>query len=62
MNVEIDAETGARIEPLGSTGVVGFCSWRRLGEVFRNAEEIRQTEKLVSYRITSDGIFYSVKS
>lgn len=61
MQTAIDAKTGAKIECLAG-GLEGFVSWRRLAEVFREGNEIRPSEELVSYRLTSEGIHYRVKS
>jgi len=42
-------------------GVVGFCSWRRLEEVFRDAKELKATEQLKSVQLDERGITYRVR-
>jgi hypothetical protein len=61
MQIAIDAKTGEATRDEGG-GVVGFCSWKRLAELFRDAKEVRDTEELVSYRIDWRGITYRVRS
>ena len=58
----IDAQTESKIKEHQLTGTVGFVSWRRLKEVFRAANELRDTETLVSYSIDDRGIEYKVVS
>jgi len=41
-------------------GIVGFCSWRRLQEVLRQAGELRPEERLVSYQVDERGISFRV--
>lgn len=62
MQITIDAQSGkiATSEAMG--GVVGFCSWRRLAELFRDAGELKTTEKLISYRLDEHGIHYRVRA
>lgn len=41
-------------------GVAGFCSWRRLQEVLRQAGELRPEERLMSYQVDDRGISFRV--
>lgn len=62
MQITIDAKTGQTSTSEETGGVVGFCSWRRLAEVFKAAGELKPTEAMVSYRLDDHGIHYRVKA
>lgn len=60
--VHFDAKTGNQIKTheVGG-GSTGFCSWRRLSEIFRAAEEVRNYEELLSFQIDERGITFRVR-
>ena len=57
-----DAKTGEEMRPTDVSGVTGFTSWRRLGEIFRDAGELRADEELLSFQVDSRGICYRVRT
>ena len=59
---EIDAKTGKLTEGGGGVSAGGFCSWRRLREVFRDAKELKPGEELISYKLDEHGIHYRVRT
>jgi hypothetical protein len=44
-----------------NTGVVGFISWERLEQLFKNVGEIKENEKMVGANIDERGITYTVE-
>lgn len=60
MQIIIDATTGKVSNSEDSGGVVGFFSWRRLAEILREAGEVTDAEKPLSYRLSDQGIHYRV--
>lgn len=61
MQIVIDAETGKVSSTESHGGVVGFISWRRLAEMFREAGETKAGEKMISYKLDDHGIHYRVR-
>lgn len=60
--IHFDAKTGEQLEA-HEVGVssTGFCSWGRLSEVFRAAEEVRNYEELLSFQVDERGITFRLR-
>lgn len=62
--VHFDVKTGREIpahEASRGAPVVGFCSWQRLAEVFRNAGELKEGETLKSFQVDDRGITFRIE-
>lgn len=56
-----DARTGKEIEAHDVRGgAVGFASWPRLAEIFKEAGELRQGETLKSFQVDDRGVTFRV--
>lgn len=62
--IHFSAETGNEIsahEVHHDANIVGFCSWKRLAEIFRRADEVRTNETLSSFQIDDRGITFRIR-
>ncbi len=62
--IHISAETGNEISAFDvhrDANIVGFCSWKRLAEVFRRADEVKKNETLSSFQIDDRGITFRIR-
>lgn len=58
------AETGNEIpahEAQREANVVGFCSWKRLKEIFERAGELRGEEVIASFQVDERGITFRIR-